>query len=195
MGATEMSEDLLSNSPAVVEVLVRNHRRFLQFLEKRVGSHAIAEEILQAAFLKGAEKAATIREGESSVAWFYRLLRNAVVDHFRQRGAEERALDRHATEAAIAEPADPALQDVICSCVTDVVATLKPEYEKMLRRVDLEGATVQRAAEDLGITANNAGVRLHRARQALRKQLERVCGTCTEHGCLDCTCRHSPKAN
>jgi RNA polymerase sigma-70 factor (ECF subfamily) len=188
-----MSEDVLSNSPAVVKVLVENHRRFLRFLEKRVGSSAIAEEILQAAFVKGVEKAATIREGESSVAWFYRLLRNAVADHYRQRGAEERALERHSTEAVLAEPVDTALEGVICSCVGDVVGTLKPEYEEMLRRVDLLGSTVQGAAQDLGITANNAGVRLHRARLALRKQLERVCGTCTEHGCLDCTCRRSEK--
>jgi RNA polymerase sigma-70 factor (ECF subfamily) len=31
-------------------------------------------------------------------------------------------------------------------------------------------------------------VRLHRARQALKRELERSCGTCATHGCLDCTC-------
>jgi RNA polymerase sigma-70 factor (ECF subfamily) len=31
-------------------------------------------------------------------------------------------------------------------------------------------------------------VRLHRARQALRNNLEQACGVCTKHGCLNCTC-------
>jgi DNA-directed RNA polymerase specialized sigma24 family protein len=36
----------------VVDVLVQRHRRFLQFLESRVGSPAEAEDLLQAAFAK-----------------------------------------------------------------------------------------------------------------------------------------------
>jgi hypothetical protein len=43
-------------------------------------------------------------------------------------------------------------------------------------------------AVEAGLTANNAGVRVFRARDALRKQVSRSCGTCAEHGCLDCTC-------
>jgi RNA polymerase sigma-70 factor (ECF subfamily) len=30
---------------------------------------------------------------------------------------------------------------------------------------------------------------LHRARAALRKQLVQTCGSCAEHGCLNCICR------
>jgi len=44
-------------------------------------------------------------------------------------------------------------------------------------------------AAELGVTPNNAAVRLHRARGALKKRLEQTCGTCTQHGCLDCTCQ------
>jgi len=39
-----------------------------------------------------------------------------------------------------------------------------------------------------GLTASNAGVRVFRAREALRKQVARSCGTCADHGCFDCTC-------
>ena len=40
-------------------------------------------EILQSAFVTGIEKQKTIQDGESVVAWFYRVLRNAVIDHYR----------------------------------------------------------------------------------------------------------------
>ena len=79
-----------AETPAAIAALVENHRRFLAFLERRVGSRAVAEDILQSAFVRGIEKGDTIRDAESSVAWFYRLLRNAVVDHWRRRGAAGR---------------------------------------------------------------------------------------------------------
>ncbi|MGZ7100373.1 MAG: RNA polymerase sigma factor, partial [Candidatus Angelobacter sp.] len=41
------------------------------------------------------------------------------------------------------------------------------------------------------ITAENAAVRVHRARKALRRQVELPCGTCAEHGCLDCHCQRA----
>ena len=72
--------------PAVMAALLENHRQFLAFLQKRVGSRADAEDILQDAFVRGLARAADIRDGERAVAWFYRLLRNAVVDHWRARG-------------------------------------------------------------------------------------------------------------
>jgi RNA polymerase sigma-70 factor (ECF subfamily) len=48
---------------------------------------------------------------------------------------------------------------------------------------------VQDFAEQHGISASNASVRVHRARAALRKQLLRTCATCAEHGCVNCTCK------
>jgi len=174
-------------SPAVVESLVGNHRRFLGFLERRVGSRAVAEEILQAAYVRTLEKGGDLGEGEGAVAWFYRLLRNALVDHYRRQGAEGRALEREALEASEWGP-DPELTQTVCACIHDLLPALKPEYAEMVRQVDLEGRGVPEVAREAGITANNAGVRLHRARRALKKQLERSCGTCASHGCLDCTC-------
>lgn len=174
----------------VVRVLVANHERFLAFLTPRVGGLAAAEDILQAAFVKGLERGGELREAESAVAWFFRLLRNAIVDHHRHRGAETRALAREAAEAPSMEALDPALEGAICQCVKDLVPTLKAEYVAVLQRVDLDGKPVSEVALELGTSQNNTSVRLHRARQALKRQLELTCGTCTQHGCLDCSCKH-----
>jgi RNA polymerase sigma-70 factor (ECF subfamily) len=174
-------------NPGVVEALVGNHRRFLAFLERRVGSRALAEELLQAAYVRTLEKGGDLEEGEGAVAWFYRLLRNALVDHYRRNAAEGRALEREAREASELGP-DPELTQTVCACIHDLLPALKPEYAELVRQVDLEGRSVPEVAQEAGITPNNAGVRLHRARQALKRQLERSCGTCASHGCLDCTC-------
>ena len=177
-----------SPSAAIVEKLVDNHRDFLAFLERRVGSRAEAEDILQEAFVKGVARAESVRDEESAVAWFYRALRNAVVDHRRRRGAAGRAMDAFARELGEAvEPAKDVVESV-CACVRSLSDTLKPEYGDALRRIDVEGMSVQAYAAEIGIAANNAAVRVHRAREALRNRVKASCGTCAEHGCLDCTC-------
>src|SRR5688500_19058895 len=91
--------------PAVVAALLENHRRFLAFLQKRVGSREDAEDILQAALVRGLARAGEIRDDERAVAWFYRVLRNAVIDHWRARGARDRALEHAAREMRAAAPA------------------------------------------------------------------------------------------
>lgn len=177
-------------APDKLGVLVENHKRFLAFLRSRVGSEEIAEEILQTAFVKGIEKSGSIRDGETAVAWFYRLLRNAVIDHYRHRGAEQRWRERYVEENPEAvTDLDVAIEGTVCACVNDLIRTLKPEYAEVLRRVELQGQSVAEAAAALGVTPNNAAVRVHRAREALPERLVQTCSTCTEHGCLDCTCR------
>jgi RNA polymerase sigma factor (sigma-70 family) len=169
---------------------VENHRRFLSFLERRVNSRDVAEDILQDVFVRGIGRIESLRDRESVVAWFYRMLRNAITDHYRRRGAEERALSGFAREPReeVGPAPDKALMEAVCECVRSLVEKLKPQYGEAIRRVDLEGMSVQGFAIEAGITASNAGVRLHRAREALRRQLLLTCGTCVTHGCLNCTC-------
>jgi RNA polymerase sigma factor (sigma-70 family) len=176
-------------TPEVLRVLLDNHARFLAFLERRVGSRDEAEDILQDAFVRSLDHTSSLRDSASATAWFYRVLRNALTDHFRRQDTRGRALDRFATENEAQEDLhDPELEAVVCACVVSLVDTLKPDYGAAIRRVDLDGLSVRAFAEEAGITPSNAGVRLHRAREALGKQLGRSCGTCLEHGCLDCEC-------
>jgi RNA polymerase sigma factor (sigma-70 family) len=182
--------EAIRNDPGAIDILVENYHRFLGFLERRVGSREVAEDILHDSFLRGIHGAGAIRDRESVIAWFYRVLRNAVTDHHRSRGAEKRAHDRVlATADATEEPFDEELMQQVCGCVGDLIGTLKPSYAQALRRIELDGVAVQTFADEAGITANNASVRLHRARDALRHQVIRTCGTCGVHGCVDCSCR------
>jgi RNA polymerase sigma factor (sigma-70 family) len=186
-------------SSAVLRTLVANRARFLAFLERRVGGRADAEEILQEAFSRGVARGGALRAEESAVAWFYRTLRNAIVDHERHAAAERRGLAAFGAQADARadDAADAELVDTICACVASLVDTLKPEYAVALRRVELGGESVGAFARDVGITPGNAGVRVFRARQALRRRVEESCGACADHGCWQCECRderHGPGA-
>jgi RNA polymerase sigma-70 factor (ECF subfamily) len=172
----------------VVRVLVDNHRQFLAFLERRVSSRALAEDLLQEAFARGLDRIDHLRDGESAIAWFYRLLRNAVVDSHRRQASASRGMEALAAE--LAQQAEPSadMQAMVCQCVARLADTLKPEYASALKRIEVDGVAVKDYALEAGISSSNAAVRVFRAREALRKQVARSCGTCADHGCLDCTC-------
>jgi RNA polymerase sigma factor (sigma-70 family) len=180
-------EFVVPDPRVALDSLVENHRAFLRFLERRVGSRETAEDLLQEAFGRAVTHLSTLRDGESAVAWFYRLLRNAVIDHYRRSAVAHAALERFASELDEAV-APPDVQEQVCGCVTRLASTLKPEYADALQRIDVEGTPVKDYAAAQGITSSNAGVRVFRARQALRSQVIASCGTCAEHGCLDCSC-------
>ena len=80
------------------------------------------------------------------------------------------------------------LEREVCRCVGRIAADLKPEYAEALRGVEVEGLSLKEFAGKAGITPNNAAVRVHRAREALRKRLVSTCATCAARGCTDCTC-------
>lgn len=179
-----------TTDPATLSILMENHRRFLAFLLRRVPTREIAEDILQDAFVRGLTKPPALKASESVVAWFYRVLRNAIVDYYRHAGVETRAIERYAAETDdTVAPSDQELFDAVCDCVESLVRTLKPEYATAITRVNLEGLSPTAFAAELGISANNAGVRLHRAHRALRDRVIQVCNTCADHGCSPCSCR------
>jgi len=188
---TEHEADASLPAQQVAAALVANHREFLAFIQRRVGSAALAEDILQDAFVRNLEKFDTVRE--TAVGWFYRVLRNAIIDHHRRTGSAERRAEAFEREQQATANEDDELRGVVCKCVAQLTDTLKPEYATALRRVEVEGVSVKDYADEVGISANNAGVRIFRAREALRKQVVRSCGTCATHGCLDCTCDAAPK--
>ena len=175
---------------APIEALLANHLAFLRYLERRVGDPALAEDILQDAFAKVIARPEQAPADEGIVPWFYRTLRNAAIDQFRRRGAADRAYEAFARELETHDAPSDDMQSEICACVSRLAATLKPEYEEALTAIEVGGTPVKVFAEQKGLSSNNAAVRVFRARDALRKRVTESCGTCAEHGCVNCTCRH-----
>ncbi len=180
-----------NETPAPIAILLENHRAFLRFLERRVGDRALAEDILQDAFIKVMERPEQAPADEGVVPWFYRTLRNAAIDRFRRNGTASRAVEAFARELDVHAVPDGEMEAEICACVGRLAATLKPEYAEALQSIDVGGTAVKAFAVATGLSASNAGVRVFRAREALKKRVMESCGTCAEHGCRNCTCQSS----
>jgi RNA polymerase sigma factor (sigma-70 family) len=188
----EQPDATVDEVPAPLATLLENHRAFLRYLERRVGDRELAADILQDAFVKVMDRPDRAPADEGVVPWFYRTLRNAAIDQFRRRGAADKAVDAFAHEIETQVTPDAGMEAEICACVNRLAGTLNPEYADALQALDVEGTAVKTYAEQHGLSASNAGVRVFRARQALKKRLIESCGTCAEHGCRNCTCQYGP---
>lgn len=186
----EREGDAAGLSDRVMHELVAGHREFVAFVERRVGDRTIAEDVVQDAFVKGLERGGDLRADESSRAWFYRVLRNAIIDRHRRSTTAGARLQALVDELQRAESQRAAEADrELCSCIGRLIDTLPPDQATALRRIELDGVAVKDFAVEAGLGESNAGVRVFRARKALREQVTRACGTCAEHGCFDCSCR------
>lgn len=176
----------MMSSQQLAEHLLQHREAFLAFVRKRVANPELAADLLQDSLLKALKNSEQIRDDENLVAWFYRILRHALIDLYRRRAVRERALMELQEE--LDQP--PTKQDrrTLCACLQTLLPTLKPDYADLIRAVDLEEEPVAAAANRLGITTTNLNVRLHRARRQLHARLLESCRLCARHGCLDCDC-------
>lgn len=175
---------------AVRRTLLESHQSLLRFLQRRMRNRAEAEEVLQRFALRALEKASDLRDVRMVRGWLGRILATTIADHQRRAVVQRRrevAMDPSITEALAVEP-DPDLDQAVCGCLYQLLPTLRPDYAEVIWRADLLGEPRERLAVSLGTTVNNITVRLHRARQALKRRLEEMCLTCPVHGFLNCSC-------
>lgn len=178
----------LSNE--AIETLVTERARFHRFLARRLGNATDADDLLQESLVRALELGGGLRGRERIVPWFYRILRNGVVDHFRHRGADRRKIEglKNELDALGGSNDQSELDRVVCSCFERLLPSLKPRYAEIIRRNDLRGEGHADVAHDLKLSIGAFDVALHRARAALRQRLEIFCGACSRGHCLACTC-------
>ena len=176
----------------LLRCLLDKEPAFRSFVRQRINDPAVAEDLLQDAFVRAVAQQHTVRDEESVVPWFYRVLRHTIVDYYRSRGAQSRRDEAFLQDLTQREedkvPSLEVLIPTVCHCLHGLLPALRSNYRELLRRIDLEGEDPAQVARELNITLNNLTVRLHRARQALRGSLEQACGVCSTHGCLNCSC-------
>jgi DNA-directed RNA polymerase specialized sigma24 family protein len=159
--------------------------RYVRFARGRVASDADADDVVQRALLLAVARGATLSDEERAEAWFFRVLRRSIADHHRAQSQSSVREEVGADVEAIAAPEPPARG---CCCGDVLLAEVPTGYAEILRRVDAGDESVDAVASSLGISANNAYVRLHRARRALRARVEERCGVRNAREALACEC-------
>ncbi len=189
----------MSAEERLAALLTADRGALLAFLRRRGANDAEAEDVVQTASLRALEAltrgAASLAAPVDLRAWLFGIVKNAHIDA--HRGAAARATDGRSRVdvEAIAESIPTEVPELSpemgCQCLQPLVEkTLSPATAALVRAVDAGDSSVSEAARSLGLGANAASVRLHRARTTLREALASSCGPCcaTYRGAASCDC-------
>jgi RNA polymerase sigma-70 factor (ECF subfamily) len=165
----------------LADAIAARRGQLLELVRRRGGVAVDAEDVLQRAIVSALEHADQLRDPARVDAWLGRVVHNALIDEQRRRPKRTVPID----EVVLPSPGEDAQR---CACVLHQVVQMRPAHAQILRRVVLDGVPVTRVAAELGISANAAMVRLHRARAALLERLRLHCGTTSVRACNDCGC-------
>lgn len=170
---TAHASGLLAELAAMRDAYIERVRRW-----PGVAGHE--EDVVQDAFARAVASAHALRDKTHRDQWFFRVLQSAYVDHRRRTDARTRMLLEIAdavrsTGEVTLETAIPEARALSCACLHEGLAALRPDYRKALEVVELDGRSLAELGAIAGITPNNAGVRVHRARVALARLTRDCC--------------------
>ncbi len=169
-----------------LDPLLQHLEAFVGFARARTGDPELAADLVQECLLKAMKADQVPEDAEGIVTWFYRVLRNAIIDAHRRRRTREESSEDLAFE--LSSSPGPEDEGRICQCVMRLLPGLPAADAELLRQIDLEGGSASDLARLSTLRVNTLNVRLLRARRRLRELVERTCRTCAAHGCLDCDC-------
>jgi len=149
--------------------------RIRAFVAARVDDRDLAADITQDIVVRSIASGALERV-DNPVAWLYRSARNAVIDHYRTRRVHDPidGADRWPDPGPSDSEPNDATRD-LARCLQPLLRELPPSARDALTRVDIDGQTHQRAADQLGISVSGMKSRVQRARRQLKGLLEQCC--------------------
>ncbi len=172
--------------------------KILRYLSRLMGDDD-AEDIAQEVFEK-VSLALDGFEGRSKLStWVYRIATNTALDRVRSPSFK-RSLERTTLEAIKAfestnvwttEPENPTDQKFIrkemSQCIREYIDKLSPDHRTVIILKELEGFKNREIADILQVSLDTVKTRLHRARGALKKELDHACNFYhNEQGTLAC---------
>ena len=185
-----MNAGLTAQTDVFRALYASNRRRIRALLDRMVGEQD-AEDLTQVTFAKAAQALPDFR-GEARIStWLHRLAVNVALDWLRSRATHEAKLtvslpepsaedeSGALTSAAAFDPPPSPEQEVahkdMHDCIRSEIAKLSAPYRDVLALSFLGQLDDDQIADILGITLDNAKVRLHRARQEFKKNIAARC--------------------
>lgn len=166
------------------------HRAFRtkihRYLTRLVGP-AEAEDLTQEVFVKVCQGLNTFKGQSQLSTWIYRIATNLAIDKMRTPSFKQSVQSTPLNEQVeiegkviwIGEAALSAHQEVerqeMNSCIRGFVENLPESYRTVLVLSELEDMKNSDIAEILDITLATVKIRLHRAKEALKKELQAHC--------------------
>lgn len=151
------------------------HIPLYQFIRRRVADQALAEDLLQEAFLKIHQRGASLKDLKHLEGWIYQITRNLIIDYYRSRHQVPISLDAMEVLDLPEELPDTDIVSELLPCVRAMVLALPEQDRQALILTEYQGLTQKELGERLGLSFSGAKSRVLRAREKLKQQLLACC--------------------
>lgn len=149
--------------------------KIYRFIFLKVSSREIAEDLTSETFFRCWRVFRNPQDIENPSAFLYKIARNLVIDHYRQK---DRKRTISTEDFSIADPRsnleETAIQNSDFDIVRDALGDLKEDYQSVIIWRYLDDLSVPKIAEMLQKSEGATRVMLHRALRELKKTLETV---------------------
>jgi len=162
----------------IEEVFAALESPLLAYARRLVGDFAVAEDVVQDAFMKLHSQFSQVRTPQP---WLYRTVHNLAVDHQRRASRIVLVDDRAPDDAPANDTADsqPMPDEQIArwegiGLVRLVLETLDARSRELIELRFHEDLSYKEIAERTGLTVGNVGYILHHALKAMAVELEKT---------------------
>lgn len=151
-----------------------NHEaELLLYAQSKLRNKEDAEDLMQDVFEKLSAKERSFSDEEMIKAYLFKVLKNAIIDHFRKQ-SKQMALMTEWVEPI--ETADKDLNQIIASCcIRPLLQELDPLYREALWLTQLQNFSQKELAEHLGVPHSTIKSRVQRGKLKLKEKLTSCC--------------------
>ena len=155
------------------------------FVRRCVCDDEAAHDITSETFITAIEKITDLRSGESFVGWLYSIAYHKCTRYLKKRSRlvcieSDEELSEAAENASLNEPImlpdDYAVNEDIRTRLMQVIESLPSDMRSAVILYYYDDLTAAEVAGAMSITENNVYQKLHRARQKIKKQIEKLSG-------------------
>ena len=176
----DLIQQTLAGDTAAFDRLVKAHRTTVYTLVLSYTKNpADAEDLTQRIFMRAYERLATLRQLDRFLPWLQRITHNTCKDWIRRQGdttiSFEEMDDTDFTETAPSAE-DIALKREIEAIVQEAISALTETDRKLVEGRYMEGASYDQLQVESGLSYAAIANRLKRAKQQLRRRIERLLG-------------------
>ncbi len=153
----------------LLEAQIPPLRRYARALLRDIGR---ADDLIQDTFVRALAKQHLWQEGTNLRAWLFTLMHNLHVHVVRQSAREGTMVDFDAVSATLIATSDPTASRQLRE-LEIAIARLPAEQREVVLLIGLEGTRYDEAAAILRVPIGTVRSRLSRARDSLRRLLDR----------------------
>ena len=161
------------------ELIGRKTKPLIQLVQRILGDHEEARDVVQVTFFKVWENRRKFDERWSPNTWIYRIANNLAIDHLRSRKSRERSNEPvrqhflHVAEGSSHGDLSQLHQGEVMAIFRKLAEGLSEKQRAVFLLREVEGLSSQEVAEILDCRESTVRNHLFNARQYLRRELIR----------------------